>query len=138
MQLDIVDTITADDQEALLTGLRAYNEQFVDTRTWGDLAVFARDDDGTLIGGVIGRRKGEWLDISYVWVSSAVRGIGVGSQIMLAAEEEAKRKGCLNALVDTVSFQARPFYEKLGYQLQMTLPDFPNQGMQRHYLTKAL
>ena len=59
MQLDIVDTITADDQEALLTGLRAYNEQFVDTRTWGDLAVFARDDDGTLIGGVIGRRKGE-------------------------------------------------------------------------------
>ncbi|TAT62246.1 N-acetyltransferase, partial [Enterobacter cloacae] len=36
------------------------------------------------------------------------------------------------------SFQARPFYEKQGYQLQMSLQDYPYPGMQRHYLTKAL
>jgi hypothetical protein len=34
--------------------------------------------------------------------------------------------------VDTFSFQALPFYQKLGYQLQMSLPDFPHAGMQRH------
>ena len=56
---------------------------------------------------------------------------------MQAAEEEAKRMGCLHALVDTFSFQARPFYEKQGYRLQMTLDDFPMKGMQRHYLSKA-
>ena len=33
---------------------------------------------------------------------------------------------------------ARPFYEKQGYQLQMSLQDYPYPGMQRHYLTKAL
>ncbi|MGD1729597.1 GNAT family N-acetyltransferase, partial [Klebsiella pneumoniae subsp. pneumoniae] len=27
---------------------------------------------------------------------------------------------------------------KLGYQLQMSLPDFPHAGMQRHYLSKGL
>lgn len=138
MQLSVVDNITPEEQEELLIGLRAYNNQFVDTSTWGDLAVYARDEHGTLLGGLIGRRKGEWLDISYLWVSDDARGSGLGSQIMLAAEAEAKRKGCLHALVDTASFQARPFYEKLGYQLQTTLQDFPLQGMQRHYLTKAL
>jgi GNAT superfamily N-acetyltransferase len=62
----------------------------------------------------------------------------VGSQIIKTAEDEARRKGCKHALVDTVSFQARPFYEKQGYLLQMSLPDYPYPGMQRHYLTKSL
>ncbi|HHC1479245.1 TPA: hypothetical protein ACN7VN_002557 [Klebsiella pneumoniae] len=47
-------------------------------------------------------------------------------------------QGCSHLLVDTFSFQALPFYQKLGYQLQMSLPDFPHAGMQRHYLSKAL
>ncbi|MFH7098862.1 N-acetyltransferase, partial [Klebsiella pneumoniae] len=50
----------------------------------------------------------------------------------------AQAQGCSHLLVDTFSFQALPFYQKLGYQLQMSLPDFPHAGMQRHYLSKAL
>ncbi|EKA1352318.1 N-acetyltransferase, partial [Salmonella enterica] len=46
------------------------------------------------------------------------------------------RKGCVHGLVDTFSFQALPFYEKQGYILQMSLPDFPKVGSQRHYLIK--
>ncbi|EAS6424226.1 N-acetyltransferase, partial [Salmonella enterica] len=41
-----------------------------------------------------------------------------------------------HGLVDTFSFQALPFYEKQGYILQMSLPDFPKVGSQRHYLIK--
>lgn len=52
------------------------------------------------------------------------------------AEQEGKRRGCWHALVDTFSFQALPFYVKLGYQLQMSLADFPEEGLQRHYLTR--
>ena len=51
------------------------------------------------------QRKGEWLNIDYLWVSDTVRGTGVGSQLIKTAEEEARRKGCTHALVDTVSFQ---------------------------------
>ena len=54
------------------------------------------------------------------------------------AEQQAQAQGCSHLLVDTFSFQALPFYQKLGYQLQMSLPDFPHAGMQRHYLSKAL
>ncbi|MFY9994246.1 MAG: GNAT family N-acetyltransferase [Leclercia sp.] len=139
MQLIITDTITEQDQEELLQGLRAYNGQFLDFATvGGDIAVYARDDSGKMRGGLIGRRVGEWLDIKYLWVCSETRTSGLGTQLIQMAEAEAKRQGCRHSLVDTLSFQARPFYEKQGYQLKMTLDDFPYQGMQLYYLSKAL
>ena len=139
MHLSIRDNVTAEEKEELLTGLRTYNGQFLDLSTFsGDIGVYVRDDKGVMLGGLIGVRKGDWLNIEYLWVSDAVRGSGVGSQLIKTAEDEARRKGCTHALVDTVSFQARPFYEKQGYQLQVSLQDYPYPGMQRHYLTKTL
>lgn len=55
---------------------------------------------------------------------------------MRAAEKQAREEGCRHVLVDTFSFRALPFYQKQGYQLQMSLPDFPHVGMARHYLSK--
>ncbi|EOZ9391869.1 GNAT family N-acetyltransferase [Enterobacter cancerogenus] len=139
MHLNTTDAVTPQEKEELLTGLRTYNGQFLDLSTFsGDIGVYVRDDKGVMLGGLIGVRKGDWLNIKYLWVSDAVRGSGVGSQLIKTAEDEARRKGCTHALVDTVSFQARPFYEKQGYQLQLSLQDYPYPGMQRHYLTKAL
>ena len=139
MHLSITDAVTPQEKEELLVGLRAYNGQFLDlTNFSGDIGVYVRDEKGVMLGGLIGVRKGDWLNIDYLWVSDTVRGSGVGSQLINTAENEARRKGYKLALVDTVSFQARPFYEKQGYQLQMSLQDYPYPGMQRHYLTKAL
>ncbi|WP_395300962.1 GNAT family N-acetyltransferase [Enterobacter sp. ECC-175] len=139
MYLNITDNVTPQEKDELLTGLRAYNAQFLDLANFsGDVGVYVRDEQGKMLGGLIGVRKGDWLNIDFLWVSESVRGTGVGSRIINAAEEEARRKGCRHALVDTVSFQARPFYEKQGYRLQMSLQDYPYRGMQRHYLTKAL
>ena len=39
--------------------------------------------------------------------------------------------------MDTFSFQARPFYEKLGYRVFGQLPDYP-RGQTRYFLAKAL
>ncbi|HDS9360952.1 TPA: GNAT family N-acetyltransferase [Enterobacter chengduensis] len=139
MHLNITDSVTLQEKDELLTGLRAYNAKFLDLATFsGDVGVYVRDEQGKMLVGLIGVRKGDWLNIDFLWVSDSVRGTGVGSRIISAAEEEARRKGCRHALVDTASFQARPFYEKQGYRLQMSLQDYPYQGMQRHYLTKAL
>ncbi|MGG5837310.1 GNAT family N-acetyltransferase [Huaxiibacter chinensis] len=139
MQLNITHQVTPQDKEELLTGLRAYNAQFLDLANFGgDIAVYARDEKGVLLGGLIGTRKGDWLNIDFLWVSEGARGSGLGSQVISAAEEEARRQGCRHALVDTASFQARPFYEKQGYALQLSLQDYPHEGMQRHYLSKRL
>jgi len=139
MHLSITDAVTPQEKEELLVGLRAYNGRFLDlTNFSGDIGVYVRDEKGVMLGGLIGVRKGDWLNIDYLWVSDTVRGSGVGRQRSNTAENEARRKACKHALVDTVSFQARPFYEKQGYQLQMSLQDYPYPGMQRHYLAKAL
>lgn len=138
MKVTVTREISEQDQNALLAGLRSYNSQFIDPGLFKPLAVFYWDEQDVLQGGVIGRQEGEWLSISYLWVHEARRGNGLGSEIMQRAAVEAKAIGCKHALVDTASFQALPFYQKLGFTLQMTLPDYPLPGMQRHYLTKPL
>ncbi|EYE84771.1 acetyltransferase, partial [Salmonella enterica subsp. enterica serovar Heidelberg str. 29169] len=100
------------------------------------LGSTAETKDGEMVGGLIADRKGPWLCIDYLWVSESARNCGLGSKLMAMAEKEGLRKGCVHGLVDTFSFQALPFYEKQGYILQMSLPDFPKVGSQRHYLIK--
>ena len=57
---------------------------------------------------------------------------------MLAmAEQEALRRGCHHAHLDTLDFQAPAFYEKLGYTLWGTLEDLP-LGHQRYFYQKEL
>ena len=137
MQIQITDTITEDDQKALLAGLRAYNRQFLRTTNFGDLAVYWRDESNEILGGLIGKIKGEWLCIDFLWKQDSLRKGGYGTKLMQAAEQTARERGCLHALVDTMSFQALPFYQKNGYQLQMTLDNFPETGSARHYLSKT-
>ncbi len=101
-------------------------------------AFYSRDEQAVMRGGLIAKRKGNWLCIEYLWVSEATRGSGLGRELMQEAERQAQALGCSHLPVDTFSFRALPFYQKLGYQLQMSLPDFPHAGMQRHYLSKTL
>ncbi|MDX6040535.1 GNAT family N-acetyltransferase [Scandinavium lactucae] len=138
MQIEITEKVTQQDQEALLTGLRAFNSQFIDTKDWHDLGVYARDERGNMLGGLIGKRKGDWLCIDFLWVSEAARGQGLGGELIREAEKRIRDWGCHHMLVDTASFQALPFYQKCGFTLHNTINDFPHQGMQRHYLTKTL
>lgn len=55
---------------------------------------------------------------------------GVTARILFRQQNQtARERGCLHALVDTLSFRALPFYQKNGYQLQLTLENFPEQGL---------
>lgn len=137
MQIQITDTVTEDDQNALLTGLRAYNFPFLKTSNFGDLAVYWRNEHNEIQGGLIGKIKGEWLCIEFLWMHESLRKGGYGTKLIQAAEQTARERGCLHALVDTLSFQALPFYQKNGYQLQLTLENFPEQGAARDYLSKT-
>jgi hypothetical protein len=57
--------------------------------------------------------------------------------LMLTAEEEAITRGCSGSTLDTFSFQALDFYNKLGYRTFGTLSGY-NGKHQRHYLQKSL
>jgi ribosomal protein S18 acetylase RimI-like enzyme len=55
---------------------------------------------------------------------------------MQRAEDEARRRGCRGAWLDTYSFQARGFYERIGYEVFGVIDDFP-PGHSRLFLRKT-
>jgi GNAT superfamily N-acetyltransferase len=75
--------------------------------------------------------------ISDVVAPETARGQGLGSELMRQAEQEARARGCRHMWLDTFEFQARPFYERLGFevfgQLDGLKPFFP-----RYFMKKTL
>ena len=61
----------------------------------------------------------------------------MGSRLMSLAEAEAMKRGCHAAWLDTFEFQAKAFYERIGYSCFATLPDFP-KGSSRYFMWKDL
>jgi ribosomal protein S18 acetylase RimI-like enzyme len=52
------------------------------------------------------------------------------------AEAEAVRRKCVGAWLDTYSFQARGFYERLGYTVLGEIADYP-PGHTRYFMKKS-
>ena len=90
-----------------------------------------------IIGGLWGATGRDYLHVDLLFVPEKARGSGVGRTLMQQAEEEALRRGCHGAWLDTYSFQARGFYEKLGYTVFGRLDDY-SPGHSRFFLTKRL
>ena len=101
------------------------------------LAIKIEDDRGSIIAGASAKTFGSWLLIDNIWVSEQLRGQNIGTQILENLHEAAKKRGCLYALLDTLNFQARGFYEKFGYKVQWTQPEYPKTGS-KHFMTKVL
>ncbi|MGV9311300.1 GNAT family N-acetyltransferase [Streptomyces sp. NPDC003691] len=80
------------------------------------LSVKAVDDDGRLIGGLTGWTWGGLLGIDMLWIREDSRRDGWGGKLLLAAEEEARRRGCDRACVSSFTFQAPGFYQRHGYR----------------------
>jgi ribosomal protein S18 acetylase RimI-like enzyme len=70
-------------------------------------------------------------------VPEAQRGAGIGRELMRRAEAEAVERGCLGAWLDTFSFQAPGFYERLGYSIFGRIDDYP-PGHSRFFMRKSL
>jgi GNAT superfamily N-acetyltransferase len=132
-----VDTLAAADRDTIVDGLISYNAEHGFQWAGREVSVVARDSDGVVVGGLLGQTNVGWLFVAALWVAESYRGRGIGAALLAEAEEEAQRRDCIGVYLDTYSFQARPFYERLGYQLFGTLPDCP-PGAAKYYLYKRL
>jgi GNAT superfamily N-acetyltransferase len=135
--------ITADppadaDQQALRDRLDTWNIQVTGHNDWQPVAIFLRDESGSIRGGVLGDIWAGWLHIKFLWVDEDCRRAGWGSRLLEAAERYARERGCTDAHLDTFSFQAGPrFYEPRGYRVFGVLPDYPH-GQAHYFLHKRL
>ncbi|MDA1080282.1 MAG: GNAT family N-acetyltransferase [Gemmatimonadetes bacterium] len=122
-------------RSAVFAGLRAFNEEHAGDSERRPLLVAAKDADERLIGGLVGETAWGWLFIDLLWVAESKRRNGVGRDLVARAEEEALQRGCIGAFLDTLDFQARPFYEKLSYTVFGVQDDYPI-GRSRAFLQK--
>jgi GNAT superfamily N-acetyltransferase len=135
--LSLTDVADDEDRKAVLAPLAEYNASQAGPSQNRPIAVLVKDPAGCVIGGLWGYTGYDWLFTQLLVVPGGLRGRGVGTEIMQMAEREAAQRGCRGAWLDTFEFQARGFYERLGYECFGELPNYP-QGFSRFFMKKAL
>ena len=100
-------------------------------------AVATDPGTGEVIGGLWGRTELGLLFLDMFYLPESVRGEGAGGQLLALVEDEARRRGCRHAVVETSTFQAPGFYERHGYEEFGRVP-FDVADEARVFLRKTL
>jgi GNAT superfamily N-acetyltransferase len=126
-----------DDLRQLLDGVRNFSRGVTAQESPRSVACFLRADDGGVVGGAQGDLWGSSVHIAALWVAENERGKGYGTALLSEVERYAAAHGHLLAYLETTSFQARPFYESLGYRVYAELEGIA-QNCTLYYLRKNL
>ena len=89
------------------------------------------------VGGLTGRTSLGLLFIDLFFLLEELRGGGLGARLLWLAEDEGRRRGCVAAVLYTISFQVPGFYEKNGYRVLGSVA-CPPPGTSRIFMTKPL
>ena len=116
--------------------LNQFNKGIVGDDGHTPLSIVEYDNDGNVIGGILGGTYWGWLHIDILWVDENFRSKKIGSQLLIAAENEAKKRGCHSVHVDTMSWQAPEFYKKHGYELISELYNIPDGYKKFHFIKR--
>ncbi len=126
------------DMNVLLEGLgRNILKHLGEVELGKSVRIFLRDGLENTVGGITADIFGGWVYISLLWVDENLRNRGFGAELLKRMESEAVRLGCKYAHLDTYSFEARPFYERAGYEVFARLEDYP-AGHCKYFLKKTL
>lgn len=109
---------------------RGFWQNVIDGVRRGERSLLvAEDEDGRIIGTVqlitsMPDNQPHRADIAKLLVHRQARRSGVGQQLMLAIEEEAKRQQRTVLVLDTASLEAERLYERLGWQRVGVVPNY--------------
>ncbi|OYX09056.1 MAG: GNAT family N-acetyltransferase [Rhizobiales bacterium 32-66-8] len=127
-------------RQGVVDGLVAFNRSQT-TDFAGPFATIGlllkHPDSGAVDGGLTARIGFGWMFVELLFVPERLRGQGTGRQLMERAEMVARDKGCVGIHLDTFTFQAPGFYEKLGYAVFGEIANYP-PGSSRFFLHKHL
>ena len=99
--------------------------------------AFVAMDGEALAGVVVVVRFWGALHVKYVYVDDHYRGKGLATRLMERALGFGRDHKCPFAFVETMSFQALGFYQKMGFKLEFTRSGYAH-GTSFHYLRKDL
>ena len=101
------------------------------------LAIFLRNEQYEIIAGISGYTWAGMCEIEFLWVREEMRGQGYGSQLLQAAEQEARERGCSIIILGSYSFQAPGLYQQHGYDLVGRVENCPPNHT-NYYFKKSL
>ncbi|HKX07368.1 MAG TPA: GNAT family N-acetyltransferase [Stellaceae bacterium] len=134
IKIEIDEAPSREDRNFLERAIDHFNARTVPGRDQR-FAILLRDAEGALVGGLDGVIGWEWLFVDNLWVHDALQRRGHGGDLLARGERYALEHGCHSVWLET--FQARGFYEKQGYSVFGSLPDYP-AGQTRYFLKKRL
>jgi GNAT superfamily N-acetyltransferase len=135
--------VTEDPGKEVISSLAKRLEHFNEIQSgypnhFRQLAILVSNSStNEIVGGLWGQTAMSFLHIYLLYLPEDLRGNGLGQQLMARAEEEAVRRGCCGSWLDTFSFQAPSFYERLGYTVVGSIENFP-PGHTRYFMKKTL
>ena len=122
----------------LSSELDAYNVAASGIDDQRELTVRVQDDQGVLLAGLSGWTWGTCAGIAMVWVHEDHRRSGLGAQLLGAAEQVARDRGCRRLTVSSFTFQAPAFYERHGFVETGRIEGLPVEGHADVQLVKLL
>jgi GNAT superfamily N-acetyltransferase len=131
------DDCPADAARVIDAGLGDFNDAAAPLHEVRPLSCVARDGEGVVVGGAIGRRWGHCAELLQLWVREDLRGSGLGRRVLLAFEQNAAQQGCSVVVLETFSVQAPRFYAALGYRAEYERRTYPH-GISKVFMTKTL
>ncbi|MFD2178252.1 GNAT family N-acetyltransferase [Veronia pacifica] len=138
MNIDFVFAPSEAQISHIYQGLLAFNEPHFFEIHERSIGCFISNEKNEMLGGLTGRLMSKCLHINYLWLPDMLRGKGIGRELILTVESEAKHLNIHNIYLDTYSFQAPGFYERLGFREVGRYTDFPKQGVDKIFYQKSL
>ena len=112
-------------RETVVHGVDQHNVASTGLAAYYPVGFVMRGARGEVLGGLLGDIWGGWMFVGSLWVDPSLRGRGFGAVLMARAHHYALEKSCTHSHLRTGSYEARPFYEKLGYTVYAELKDHP-------------
>lgn len=116
--LEYKETPSHEEEMALLNGI---NEESYNAKQLSPITAFSyfiKNGQGKVLAGVKGVTYYGCLYVDTLWVAADFRHKGWGTKLMAASEELGKQRSCRFSTVATMDWEALPFYQKLGYQIE--------------------
>ncbi|MFO1329980.1 MAG: GNAT family N-acetyltransferase [Rubrivivax sp.] len=101
------------------------------------LACLLHDHDGRLVAGASGRTEYGRLFVAYLWVDVPLRRRGWGAQVLQRLQAAARQRGCVDAVLETLSDHTAAWYARQGWRTVGYVPRWVGP-FNRHLLLKPL
>jgi len=99
---------------------------------------FLAFDNEKIIGGAIGYVLYGWYFLDLLWIEETYRGKNIGTLLMKNIEDYVQKNDLVGIRTETWDFQAKGFYEKMGYKVFATIEDCPPETTNYFFMKRIM